>query len=254
VRYVPAVDAEDGYFDEPVAARYDESSADMFDPEVVDPVVDFLAELAGNGRALELGIGTGRIALPLAERGVPVHGIELSKAMAARLRAKPGGEDIGVTIGDFATTTAEGTFSLAYLVFNTIGNLTTQEAQVACFRNVAAHLEPGGCFVIETGIPLLRRLPPGERLRVFTASETHWGVDEYDVATQGLVSHHFELVDGRFELSSIPFRYTWPAELDLMAQLAGMSLRERWSGWKREPYTNESEKHVSVWEKPAATA
>jgi SAM-dependent methyltransferase len=254
VRYVPAVDAEDGYFDEPVAARYDESSADMFDPEVVDPVVDFLAELAGNGRALELGIGTGRIALPLAERGVPVHGIELSKAMAARLRAKPGGEDIGVTIGDFATTTAEGTFSLAYLVFNTIGNLTTQEAQVACFRNVAAHLEPGGCFVIETGIPLLRRLPPGERRRVFTASETHWGVDEYDVATQGLVSHHFELVDGRFELSSIPFRYTWPAELDLMAQLAGMSLRERWSGWKREPYTNESEKHVSVWEKPAATA
>ncbi len=254
MRYVPAVDAEDGYFDEPVAARYDESSADMFDPEVVDPVVDFLAELAGNGRALELGIGTGRIALPLAERGVPVHGIELSKAMAARLRAKPGGEDIGVTIGDFATTTAEGTFSLAYLVFNTIGNLTTQEAQVACFRNVAAHVEPGGCFVIETGIPLLRRLPPGERLHVFTASETHWGVDEYDVATQGLVSHHFELVDGRFELSSIPFRYTWPAELDLMAQLAGMSLRERWSGWKREPYTNESEKHVSVWEKPAATA
>jgi SAM-dependent methyltransferase len=242
---------DDGYFGEPVAARYDESAADMFDPAVVDPVVDFLAELAGRGRALELGIGTGRIAVPLARRGVPVHGIELSKAMAARLRAKPGAEDIGVTIGDFATTTVEGTFSVGYLVFNTIGNLTTQSAQVACFQNVASHLDPGGCFVIETGIPQLQRLPPGETMRVFDASENHWGVDEYDVANQGLTSHHFELVDGRFELASIPFRYTWPAELDLMAQLAGMSLRERWSGWKREPFTSESRKHVSVWEKPA---
>ena len=241
---------EDGYFDEPVAARYDESSADMFDPEVVDPVVDFLAELAGSGRALELGIGTGRIALPLAQRGVAVHGIELSKAMAARLRAKPGGEAIGITIGDFATTNVEGTFLLAYLVFNTIGNLTTQEVQVACFQNVAAHLEPGGRFVIEVGIPELRRLPPGETMRVFDASPTHWGIDEYDVANQGLISHHFELVDGHFELHSLPFRYTWPAELDLMAQLGGMGLRERWSGWKREPFTSESRKHVSVWEKP----
>ena len=241
---------EDGYFDEPVAARYDESSADMFDPEVVDPVVDFLAELAGSGRALELGIGTGRIALPLAQRGVAVHGIELSKAMAARLRAKPGGEAIGITIGDFATTNVEGTFSLAYLVFNTIGNLTTQEAQVACFQNVAAHLEPGGRFVIEVGIPELRWLPPGETMRVFDASPTHWGIDEYDVANQGLISHHFELVDWHFELHSLPFRYTWPAELDLMAQLGGMRLRERWSGWKREPFTSESRKHVSVWEKP----
>jgi SAM-dependent methyltransferase len=243
---------DDGYFGEPVAARYDESAADMFDPAVVDPVVDFLVALAGDGRALELGIGTGRIAVPLARRGVPVHGIELSKAMAARLRAKPGAEDIGVTIGDFATATVEGTFSVGYLVFNTIGNLTTQSAQVACFQNVAAHLEPGGCFVIETGIPQLQRLPPGETMRVFDASENHWGVDEYDVANQGLTSHHFELVDGRFELASIPFRYTWPAELDLMAQLAGMSLRERWSGWKREPFTSESRKHVSVWQKPAA--
>jgi SAM-dependent methyltransferase len=243
---------EDGYFDEPVAARYDESAADMFDPEVVDPVVDFLAELAGGGHALELGIGTGRIALPLARRGVSVHGIELSKAMAARLRAKPGGEAIGVTIGDFATSTVEGTFSLAYLVFNTIGNLTTQEAQVACFQNVAAHLEPGGCFVIEVGIPELRRLPPGETMRVFDASPTHWGIDEYDVANQGLTSHHFELVDGRMELHSLPFRYVWPAELDLMAQLGGMRLRERWSGWKREPFTSDSRKHISVWEKPTA--
>jgi SAM-dependent methyltransferase len=244
--------ADDGYFDERVAARYDDSSAEMFDPAVVDPAVDFLAELAGGGRALEFGIGTGRIALPLAQRGVPVHGIELSKAMAARLRAKLGAEDIGVTIGDFSTTAVEGTFALAYLVYNTIGNLTTQAAQVACFRNVGAHLEPGGCFVIEVGIPELQRLPPGERMRVFHASQTHWGVDEYDVANQGLTSHHFELVDGRFEQQSLPFRYVWPAELDLMAELAGMSLRERWSGWKREPFTSDSRKHVSVWEKPAA--
>ena len=223
----------------------------MFDPAVVDPVVDFLAELAGSGRALELGIGTGRIALPLAQRGVPVHGIELSKAMVARLRAKPGGEDIGVTIGDFATTTVDGTFSVAYLVFNTIMNLTTQAAQVACFRNVAAHLEPGGCFVIEVGVPDLQRLPPGETIHAFHVSETRWGIDEYDVAIQGLTSHHFEIVDGRVERISIPFRYAWPAELDLMAELAGMRLRERWSGWRREPFTSDSRKHVSVWEKPA---
>jgi SAM-dependent methyltransferase len=243
---------DDGYFGERVAARYDESSADMFDPAVVDPVVDLLAELAGRGRALELGIGTGRIGLPLTQRGVPVHGIELSKAMAARLHAKPGAEDIGVTIGDFATTRVDGTFSLAYLVFNTIGNLTTQAAQVACFRNVAAHLEPGGCFVIEVGVPELQRLPPGDTFRVFHASETHWGVDEYDVASQGLVSHHFQVVDGRIELTSLPFRYVWPAELDLMAELARMTLRDRWSGWRREPFTSESRQHVSVWEKPAA--
>jgi SAM-dependent methyltransferase len=243
---------DDGYFDERVAARYDDSESDMFDPAVIDPVVDFLAELAGDGRALELGIGTGRIAVPLAQRGVPVHGIELSNAMAARLRDKPGGKDIGVTIGDFATTTVDGTFSVAYLVFNTIMNLTTQAAQVACFRNVAAHLEPGGCFVIEVGVPSLRQLPPGETIHAFHVSETGWGIDEFDVANQGLISHHFHLVDGRLERVSIPFRYAWPAELDLMAELAGMRLRERWSGWKREPFTSESRDHVSVWEKPAA--
>ena len=241
---------DDGYFGERVAARYDESSAEMFDSAVVNPVIDFLVEIAGSGRALELGIGTGRIALPLARRGVPVHGIELSKAMVARLRAKPGGEDIGVTIGDFATTTVEGTFSLAYLVFNTIVNLTTQAGQVACFRNVAAHLEPGGCFVVEVGVPGLQRLPPGETIHAFHVSETRWGFDEYDVATQGLISHHFELLNGRVERSSIPFRYAWPSELDLMAQLAGMRLRERWGGWNREPFTSDSRKHVSVWEKP----
>ena len=244
---------DDGYFDEPVAARYDESSAELFAPAVVDPVVDVLARLAGSGRALELGIGTGRIALPLARRGVPVHGIELSEAMASRLRAKRGDEDVEVTIGDFASTRVEDTFSVAYVVFNTISNLTTQAAQVACFRNVAAHLEPGGAFVIEVGLPELQRLPPGETARVFHMSETRWGIDEYDVATQGLVSHHFETVEGRIEHFSMPFRCTWPAELDLMAQLAGMALRERWSGWRGEPFTNDSRGHVSVWEKAPAT-
>jgi SAM-dependent methyltransferase len=242
---------EDGYFDDRVAARYDESAAEMFDSAIVDPVVDFLVEIAGNGRALELGIGTGRIALPLAQRGVTVQGIELSKTMAATLRAKPGGEDIGVTIGDFSTASVDGTFSVAYLVFNTIMNLTTQAAQVACFRNVATQLEPGGCFVIEVGVPELQRLPPGETIRAFHVSESRWGLDEYDVARQGLTSHHFEIVDGRVERFSVPFRYAWPAELDLMAELAGMRLRERWSGWKREPFTSDSRKHVSVWEKPA---
>jgi SAM-dependent methyltransferase len=240
------------YFDEPVAARYDASSAAMFAPEVVEPAAEFLAGLAGSGRVLELGIGTGRIALPLAARGVSVHGIDLSEAMVARLREKPGGDRIGVTIGDFASVRVDGSFSLAYLVFNTISNLTSQAQQVACFRNVAEHLEPKGCFVIEVGVPELVRLSPGERMVVFAASDEHWGIDEYDVASQGLVSHHFSVVDGRVELRSIPFRYTWPAELDLMAQLAGMRLRERWADWDRTPFTGESRKHVSVWEKPAA--
>jgi SAM-dependent methyltransferase len=242
---------DDGYFDERVAARYDESAAEMFDAEAVDPVVDLLVEIAGGGRALELGIGTGRIALPLARRGVPVHGIDVSKAMVARLTAKPGGEDIGVTIGDFATTRVDGSFSLAYLVFNTISNLTTQASQVACFRNAATHLEPGGCFVVEVGVPGLQRLPPGETIHAFQVSETRWGFDEYDVANQGMTSHHFEIVDGRVERLSVPFRYAWPAEYDLMAELAGMRLRERWGGWKKEPFTSDSRKHVSVWEKPA---
>ena len=246
------MDDDDGHFGEEVAARYDESSAEMFDPAVLEPVVDVLVELAGDGRALEFGIGTGRVALPLAQRGVPVHGIELSKAMVARLRAKPGGDDIGVTIGDFATATVDATFSVAYLVFNTIGNLTTQAAQVACFRNAAAHLEPGGCFVIEVGVPALQWLPPGETACVFHISEARWGIDEYDVAGQGLRSHHFEVVDGSVQHFSVPFRYVWPSELDLMAQLAGMRLRERWSDWSREPFTSDSRKHVSVWEKTPA--
>ena len=250
-RYGPAMGDEDGYFGERVAAAYDQESAEMFTPGAVDPVVDVLAGLARGGRALELGIGTGRIAVPLAARGVPVHGIDLSRAMAARLRAKPGGAQIGVTIGDFATARAEGTFTLAYLVFNTIMNLTTQEAQVACFRNVAAHLEPGGCFVIEVHVPQLRRLPPGQNVVPFHVSPTRWAFDRYDTATQAMSSNYIEVADGRGEYTSIPFRYVWPAELDLMAQLAGMRLRERWGGWRREPFTSESEQHVSVWEKPA---
>jgi SAM-dependent methyltransferase len=238
------------YFGERVAARYDDDS-EMFDPAVVEPAVDFLAGLAAGGAALELGIGTGRIALPLAGRGVKVHGIDLSEAMVSRLRAKPGSEEIGVTVGDFATTRVDGMFSLAYLVFNTIANLTTQDEQVACFQNVADHLAPGGCFVIEVGVPSLRELPPGETGRVFDLSPTHVGVDELDPATQGLVSHHFSLVDGEWELNSVPFRYVWPSELDLMARLAGMTLRERWASWDRAPFTKESTKHVSVWEKAA---
>src|SRR6266511_3630262 len=249
---------EDGYFDDRVAATYDETTAELFDPAVVEPTVDFLAELAGSGRALELGIGTGRIALPLAARGVEVHGIELSRAMTARLHEKPGGEGIGVTIGDFATAKvdgrADGTFRLAYLLRNTIMNLTTQAAQVACFRNVAAHLEPGGCFVIEVLVPGLQRLPPGETFQVFHVSDTHWGIDEYDVANQGLMSHHLRIINGRLDRLSIPFRYAWPAELDLMAELAGMRLRDRFAGWARQPFSSDSREHVSVWEKIESAA
>ena len=242
--------AED-HFGESVAARFDERYAHQADPAVVAPIVDLLEELATGGAALELGIGTGRIALPLAARGVPVHGIDLSEAMLARLRAKPGAERIGVTVGDFATATVEGTFTVSYVVANTIMNLTTQDEQVACFENVSAHLEPGGYFVIEVLVPRLRRLPPGERFQPFAVSPTHLGFDEYDVARQGLISHHYWIEDGGIEILSPPFRYVWPSELDLMARLAGMSLRERWAGWAREPFTSESEKHVSVWEKRA---
>jgi SAM-dependent methyltransferase len=213
-----------------VAERYDDDR-EIASPEAVDPVIDFLEPLATGG-ALELGIGTGRIALPLAARGVRVAGIDLSPDMVARLRAKPGGAGIPVAFGDFATTSVGGDVTLVYLVFNTIMNLTTQDAQVACFRNAAAHLRAGGAFVVEVMVPELRRLPPGER-RV--------GIDEYDVVNQGLVSHH--------EHVSVPFRYVWPAELDLMARLAGMTLRERWADWRRSPFTDESTAHVSVWTK-----
>jgi len=223
----------------------------MVDGTPVEVAVDVLAGLAGSGRALELGIGRGRIAIPLAARGVEVHGIDISAEEVAHLRVRPGGASIPVTVGDFSSVRAEGTFSLAYLVFNTIMNLTSQAAQVACFRTVAAQLEPGGAFLIETGLPALRLLPPGERYVVFDLSPGHWGIDEYDVANQGLVSHHLEIRGDRALRSSGPFRYVWPSELDLMAEMAGLRLEARWAGWRREPFTSESRHHVSVWRKPA---
>jgi SAM-dependent methyltransferase len=224
----------------------------MFAAGVVEPAVGLLSRLAGDGPALELGVGTGRLALPLARRGVRVHGIDMSRAMVARLREKPGGDDaVDVTIGDSATTRVPGQFAVAYLVFNTINNLTTQAAQVACFRNAAAHLRPGGCFLVEVGVPGLRLLPPGQTAVPFRVGPSGWGYDVYDVATQSMTSNHVDVTDGGATVLSIPFRYVWPAELDLMAELAGLRLRDRWSGWKGEPFTHESRKHVSVWERPA---
>jgi len=221
-----------------VAQRYDEDTADM----PIEPVLDFLEPFASGG-ALELAIGTGRIALPLAQRGVRVAGIDFSEDMVAQLRKKPGGAEIPVTIGDYATARVDGTYSLAYIVFNSLNNNTTQDGQVATFENAAAHLEPGGCFVVEIGVPKSRSLT------VFDVSDTHVGVDEFDAETQHSISHHFSLIDGRWERLSMPFRSVYPAELDLMARIAGMRLRERWSDWNREPFTSESRKHVSVWEK-----
>lgn len=222
----------------------------MFLPGIVDTAVDVLADLAAGGSVLELGIGTGRIALPLAQRGVKVRGIDLSRAMVARLHAKPGGQAIDVTIGDFATTRIPDTFSLVYSVFNTITNLTSQEAQVACFRNVADHLAPGGRFVVEVEIPEVRKLPAGHKIVPLYASPTQWAFDVYDFATQSMTSNYVEVNNGRGESQSIPFRYVWPSELDLMAQLAGLRLWNRWGGWTRHVFTHESTKHVSVYEKP----
>ncbi len=240
----------ENHFGAAVAARYDESSGSMFDAGVLAPTVEVLAELAGGGAALEFAIGTGRVALPLAARGVPVSGIELSDAMAEQLLAKDGADRIALTMGDMATTRVDGSFRLVYLVYNTIGNLTTQDQQVACFANAAAHLEPGGCFVIEVGVPRLRNLPPGDDAHVFSHAPGYVGYDRYtDLVAQQAVSHHF--VAGGSDVREVrtPFRYVWPSELDLMARLAGMSLRDRWAGWDRAPFTAESRSHVSVWEK-----
>jgi SAM-dependent methyltransferase len=245
------MDDPDGYFGEPVAASYDDPSDPIFQSEVIDPAVEVLAELAGSGRALELAIGTGRIGLPLSRRGVPVHGIEMSRAMVAKLRAKQGGEAIDVTIGDMATTKVSGTFTVAYLVFNTINNLTSQEAQAACFRNVAEHLTTGGCFVIETSIPPLRELPPGQDILAYRASPERIVSYSHDHATQQYSGHYVEFANGTGQYRTIPFRYVWPSELDLMAHLAGLRLRNRWAGWHREPFTTDSRAHVSVWEKLA---
>jgi SAM-dependent methyltransferase len=238
------------YFGERVAERYDETSVDMFDPAVVGATVDFLADLAGTGAALELGIGTGRIALPLAQRGVRVSGIDLSEAMVAKLNEKPGAGEIEVAIGDFATTRVDGTFSLVYLVFNTIFNLTTQDGQVACFQNAAAHLRPGGRFVIEARVPELQRLPLGQTVLPWRADPDGLSYYVYDVVGQRLSGRHFDFVDGRVEPRPIEMRYAWPAELDLMARIAGLKLEHRWGGWSGEPFTGLSPAHVSVYRKP----
>jgi SAM-dependent methyltransferase len=237
----------ESHFDEWIAERYETLWPELFDPAVVDPAVNFLTELTATGPALEFGIGTGRIALPLSRRDVRVHGIELSPAMVAQLRMQPGGSDIGVTTGDFATTTAGGPFALVYLVRNTITNLTTQDEQVQAFHNAAAHLQPGGCFVIENYIPELQRLPPGQTTHVFTATPAHLGFEEYDVASQIAVSHHYWTIEGSLRTYSSPHRYVWPSELDLMARLAGLTLHERWADWNRTPFTGESRSHISVW-------
>jgi SAM-dependent methyltransferase len=236
-------------FDQRIAQTYETRWPEVVLPAVVEPIVDFLADHAGDGPVLELAVGTGRIALPLSQRGISVSGIDLSPDMVAELRAKPGAEDIEVTVGDMATTRLAGTFTLAYLVANSLANLTTQDAQVMCFENAAQHLEPGGRFVIELYIPELRRLPPGETVHPFALTPTHLGFEEYDVASQIAYSHHYWIEDGRLETFSAPFRYVWPAELDLMARIAGMTLRERWRGWDRGPFTSESRGHVSVWTK-----
>jgi SAM-dependent methyltransferase len=237
-------------FDERAAARYDTSDGEEFDPAVLDATASFLAAVAGRGRALELAIGTGRVALPLSQLGVRVSGIDLSPFMVERLRSKPGADAIDIVVGDMCSTRVDGTFQLVYLVYNTIGNLITQDDQVECFRNAAAHLGPGGCFVVEVGVPALRRLPPGETIQTFSVEPTHLGFDEYhDLVAQTCSSHHYYVEDGRLETFSGMFRFVWPSELDLMARLAGLRLRERWADWDRSPFTSDSRKHVSVWEK-----
>ena len=251
----PGDDPADGWFPESVAAGYDDPGGANA-AEVVQPAVQVLAELARGGPVLELAVGTGRVAAPLAALGVPVAGIELSAAMAARVADKPGGPAVAVTIGDMTSTRVPGNFSLVYLVFNTISNVTTQEGQVAVFVNAAAHLRPGGLFLVEVGLPDLRRLPPGQDTVPFTvapdpAGGGYVGFDQYDVVTQRFTSTHVTVsADGTGSFRRIPFRYAWPAELDLMARIAGMELRHRWSGWDRSPLTAESTSHVSVWAKP----
>ena len=238
----------ENYFDTGVAEHYDDPDDVMFSPEVLGPTVDLLAELADGQAALELAIGTGRVALPLAERGVHVQGIELSQAMVDQLRAKPGGDRIEVALGDMTSTRVEGRFGLVFLVFNTIGNVTTQEDQVAVFENAAAHLAPGGRFLVEVGVPHV-----GERFSVFSHGDEHVGLDEHDSATQVSWSHHYSSSDGvTYTRRSIPFRKVWPSELDLMARIAGLRLESRWSDWDRSPFTHASTRHVSVWRKIGA--
>ena len=232
---------------ESTAAVYDADDAVMFSDEVLGPTVEVLMELAAGRPALEFATGTGRVALALAARGVDVAGIELSEAMTARLRAKPGSDRVPITIGDMATTRVPGEFGLVYLAYNTITNLLTQDEQVACFANAAAHLTPGGCFLIEVFVPALRLLPPGNTLVAYEVTGAHVGVDEYDVLAQRLVSHH--AMPGR-PFARSHHRYAWPAEYDLMARLAGLEPHARWADWHRRPFTADSRSHVSVWRKP----
>ncbi|MEU3625102.1 SAM-dependent methyltransferase [Amycolatopsis coloradensis] len=246
-------DPADGWFPESVAADYDDPGGANA-PEAVTPAVAVLAELA-DGPVLEFAVGTGRIGVPLAARGVQVSGIELSRAMAARIATKPGGDTLDVTIGDMTSTRVPGEFSLVYLVFNTISNVTTQDAQVEVFRNAAAHLRPGGLFLVEVGLPDLRRLPPGQDTVPFTVTPGYVGFDQYDVVTQEFTSNHVTVSpDGTGRFRRIPFRYAWPAEMDLMARIAGMRLKHRWADWDRSAFTADSAKHVSVWEKGRALA
>jgi len=239
---------QDEIWDAETAARYDTPGEGMFAPDVIGPAVDRLAELAAGGRALELAIGTGRVAVPLADRGVPVSGIELSEPMVARLREKAGADSIPVTVGDMATAFVDGEFTLVYLVYNTISNLLTQHEQVACFRNAARHLVPGGRFVIELWVPQLRTLPPGVNATVWETRPGYIGLDTYDVLDQRVVSHHFTFDDSRrARLTRSPHRYIWPAELDLMGQLAGFELESRHADWSGGEFTAESRSHVSVY-------
>ena len=241
---------QDHLWDTEAAQRYDTDEA-MFAPEVLDPTVDLLASLAGDGAALEFAIGTGRVGIPLAERGVPVTGIEFSQPMIDRLREKVDADRLPVTYGDMATTRVEGTFALVFLVFNTIANLLTQAEQVACFRNAAAHLAPGGRFVIELWVPELRALPPGRPATVFAAEEGYIALDTYDVLNQRVVSHHFRFGQGReARVGRTPHRYIWPAELDLMGQMAGFELESRHADFSGAEFTAESRSHVSVYRLP----
>lgn len=240
----------DVVFNEAVAATYDADSADMFDPELLRQTVDFLAALAGDGPALEFAIGTGRVALPLSQRGIEVHGIDISEAMVAKLREKPGGDRIPVTIGDIATTRVPGEFQLVYIPYNTITNLLRQSEQVACFENAAAHLRSGGYFVVEVFVPELRRLQPGEKYIPFKVTPDHLGFDEYDVVNQLCTSNHYFARPGGMEFFQSHHRYGWPAEYDLMARIAGLQLHERWADWTRAEFTADSRSHISVWQKP----
>lgn len=238
-------------WDERDAAHYDEGAAEMFAPGVLGPTVDFLAGLAPGGRALEFAVGTGRVAIPLRERGLSVAGIELSVPMAQAMRAKPAAAGIDVVVGDMASATVggPGQFDLVYVVYNSISNVLVQAEQVAVFRNAARHLRPGGRFVVELWIPDLRRLPPGALGQPFHLSEDYVALDTYDLLHQQVVSHHYRVGEGRSGVFRSRHRFIWPSELDLMGELAGMRLAERWADWKRAEFTADSRSHVSVWVK-----